>query len=157
RAGHASGGELARAWEPSLLAFHDEYPSIALTPQVGLVPLGKDPRSGLWEFADLQTGTPPARGQDGALEIGEDSAVVLVLLRGARFSRGARAAAPRARGHLPAAAPHGGPPHAAPPSPYSPAKHELTQAQWQRITGARPSRFGPGDWESEWTRGEPEP
>jgi formylglycine-generating enzyme required for sulfatase activity len=157
RSAHASGGELARAWEPFLLAFHEDYPSIALTPQIGLVPLGKDPRSNLWEFADLETGTPPVRGQDGALVIREESAVVLVLLPGGTFSMGAQSLDPKAPLFDPAAAPDEGPPHEVKLSPYFLAKHELTQAQWQRITGVRPSRFGPGDWGREWNRDEPEP
>ena len=32
---------------------------------VGLLPIGRDPRSGLWEFAHVQTGEVPARDADG--------------------------------------------------------------------------------------------
>ena len=49
-----------------------------ITPQLGLFPIGRDPGSGLWEFAHLQTGEPALRGSDGKLTINKETGLVLV-------------------------------------------------------------------------------
>ena len=53
-----------------------QYAGLVLSPQLGLVPLGRDPDSGLWEFAHLQTGEVPIRADDGKLVRSEDSGLV---------------------------------------------------------------------------------
>jgi formylglycine-generating enzyme required for sulfatase activity len=63
---------------------------LQLQPQLGLVPLGRDPDSGLWEFAHLASGTAPSRDANGALQLNAESGLVLVLLPGGRFWMGAR-------------------------------------------------------------------
>ena len=40
-----------------------------LAAQTGLVPLGPDPVSGLWEFWHVATGSEPMRGGDGKLAV----------------------------------------------------------------------------------------
>lgn len=55
------------------------FPRLALRPVIGLRPLGVDPDSGLWEFADAWTGTV-ARDGAGELARGEDAGVVYVLI-----------------------------------------------------------------------------
>src|SRR5262249_10504818 len=65
-----------------------KYESLKIVPQVGLVPVGRDSDSGLWEFAVISSGGIPARGEDGKLIIREESAIVLVLIPGGTFRMG---------------------------------------------------------------------
>ena len=53
-----------------------KYDGLEIKPQLGLIPIGKDPASGLWEFAHLQTTAPgtdpiPKRDEDGQLVVTE--------------------------------------------------------------------------------------
>ena len=57
----------------------ERYGGLSLRPQVGLVPLGPDPASGLQEFAHLQTGSVPTRDALGQLEL--DGSSGLQMLR----------------------------------------------------------------------------
>jgi hypothetical protein len=73
------------AWERARAAIRDlaqcpMYAGLDLKPQPGLLPLGPDPSSGLWEFAHLATGAPPTRDAHGRLAITPESGLVLVLL-----------------------------------------------------------------------------
>jgi formylglycine-generating enzyme required for sulfatase activity len=115
---------------------------LVLAPQTGLVPLGRDPASGLLEFAELQTGAVPARGPDGTLAIDGDSAVVLVLLPGGSFAMGAARSGDTNLD--PAALDHESPVHQVRLAAFFIAKHELTQAQWQRWTKTNPSYYPVG-------------
>jgi formylglycine-generating enzyme required for sulfatase activity len=122
--------EAARA-----IAASPRYGGLALAPQVGLVPLGSDPDSGLWEFADASTGVVPSRADDLRLAIGEDSAVVFVLVPPGRFEMGA------GRPADPWALENESPVHAVELDAFFLSKYELTQAQWLRVTGENPSAF----------------
>ena len=73
-AGFAQGSEYDRAWAQALSAIHAAYPGLDLKPQMGLVPIGPDPESGLWEFAHLQSGAAPERDALGSREAGGRSA-----------------------------------------------------------------------------------
>lgn len=66
-----------------------QYNGLQITPQLGLVPVGRDPQSGLWEFAHLQTGEVPSR-EEGKLQITEDTGLVFILLPGGTYRMGAR-------------------------------------------------------------------
>lgn len=56
-----------------------------LTPQLGLVPIGTDPETELWEFAHLATGRPAKRDPlTRKILLDVDMGVVLVLLPGGR-------------------------------------------------------------------------
>ena len=112
----------------------------------GLAPLGPDPTTGLQEFAVLATGEPPARDARGRLVLDEASAAVLVLLPGGADWVGAQSSDRSAPNHDPHATEADGPVQRVELSPFLIGKHELSQAQWERLTGARPSRFGPGRW-----------
>jgi len=75
------------AWEKTIAAIADRkknprYRGLTLHPQPGLVPLGKDSGSGLFEFAHLLTGDAPDRGPDGALQLTENPGIVFVLIPG---------------------------------------------------------------------------
>jgi formylglycine-generating enzyme required for sulfatase activity len=67
------GPEARRRWEEAILAIakSEKYRDTVfpggglLTPQEGLLPLGADPQSGLWEFGHVQSGDEPERDKDG--------------------------------------------------------------------------------------------
>jgi serine/threonine protein kinase/formylglycine-generating enzyme required for sulfatase activity len=152
RAGFAPGGEHARAWDTVLPALRADHPGFL--PELGLVPLDKDPRSDLWEFADLQTGVPPVRDAAGELVIGEETGLVFVLLPGGSFLMGAQADDPAKPCYDPDMAPDEGPVHEVTLSPFFLSKYEMTQAQWERFAGTRPSQSGPANWTKDWNPGE---
>jgi formylglycine-generating enzyme required for sulfatase activity/serine/threonine protein kinase len=132
--------EARTAWQQALahLAAAPVYRGTTLVPQLGLLPLGPDPVTGLLEFAHLQTGAPAERGPDGSLRPRPEHGVVLVLLPGGSFRMGAAADDPIHRDPL-AEAINEQPVRDVRLAPYFVAKYELTQAQWQRITGDNPS------------------
>ena len=120
---HVSLVEGAAAWEQVVEALpHDpRYGDLPLTPVEGLVPIGRDPSTRLWEFWHVASGERPRRGEDGRLEPTEQSGLVLVL--------------------IPPATRQG------PGDDWAQAfflsKYEMTQGQWLRATGANPSMFHP--------------
>lgn len=134
------------AWERALASIRDVeecplYGGLRMQPQVGLFPLGRDARSGLWEFAHMMSGEVPARGDDGQLLLDERTAILLVLLPGGSFAMGAQRADPEEPGYDPDAEDSelgGGTVELA---PFFLAKHELTQAQWRFVAGYNPSYF----------------
>lgn len=125
------------------------YGGLEIRPQRGLIPLGADPRSGLEEFALVETGEPPDRDAGGELVFTADSAIVLVLLPGGEFHCGVMPCGPTegtgsARGPDsvncdPWATPDEGRVHVARLRPFFLSKFEITQAQWLRLAGAAPS------------------
>jgi formylglycine-generating enzyme required for sulfatase activity len=147
-AGHADGGELAAAWHAVLPALRETY-GFEIGPQMGLVPLGPDPESGLLEFAHLATGSVPERDETGRLVIGDDTGLVFVLLRGGTFHMGAQGEDPSARNHDPQSTRDEGPVHEVTLAPFFLSKYEMTQAQWTRVAGVNPSYFQvPNQWVS---------
>ena len=91
------------AWERALAAVagSPRYAGLELRPIAGLVPLGPDPVSGLEEFAHLQSGAIPERAADGKLAIGDDTAIVLVLLPGGDVLVGSQSQDPQHPHHDP--------------------------------------------------------
>jgi formylglycine-generating enzyme required for sulfatase activity len=152
RGGFAPGGEHRAAWERALPAIRSAYPGLSLAPQMGLVPLGPDPSSGLWEFGDLQTGELPRRGDDGRLVIGDATGLVFVLLQGGTFTMGSQRSDPSAPNHDSRGVSDEEPPREVTLSPFFLSKHEMTQGQWLRVTGSRPSAFGPLNFDERWMR-----
>ncbi|MEM8714002.1 MAG: formylglycine-generating enzyme family protein, partial [Planctomycetota bacterium] len=131
-ADRVASDERFRGWTPS--------------PQLGLLPLGPDPRSGLEEFAHVLSGAPPARDpQSGVLKIDEESSVVLVLVPHGRT----RVGCSRPGENLPHPDPErqtwDGPPCEVRLDPYLISKYEFTQAQWRRHTGSRVSYYATPD------------
>ena len=142
----------AEAWRRATASIADpaecpRYRGLHLAPQIGLVPLGRDPGSGLWEFAHVESGEPAGRDAAGKLSLAEATGVVLVLLPGGDFAMGtrrpdadhpARLAQRRPRG------PRGRGAGAHGDARALFAKYELTQGQWLRTTGSNPSAYTPG-------------
>jgi formylglycine-generating enzyme required for sulfatase activity/serine/threonine protein kinase len=124
------------------------YDGLKLTPQIGLIPLGKDPVTGLQEFAHLQSGTVPERGSEGRLKIEESTGIVLVLLPGGSFMMGANPpSAEAAVGTAnvdPDAKKSEGPVHKVQLKPFFMGKYEITQGQWSRFTKSNPAAYPPG-------------
>jgi serine/threonine protein kinase/formylglycine-generating enzyme required for sulfatase activity len=129
-----------RRWEDAIddVARDETYHGLRLRPQTGLLPLGADPRSGLQEFAHLQTGLAPARGDDHELMLTAESGLVLVLIPGGQFEMG--------------------PPEEDEPTrpttveAFFLSKDEMTQAQWERTNGHNPSVYGQRFYYPHWNR-----
>ncbi|MEM6571263.1 MAG: bifunctional serine/threonine-protein kinase/formylglycine-generating enzyme family protein [Planctomycetota bacterium] len=101
---------------------------IDLTPQLGLVPIGMNPNTGLWEFHHLRSaedpGALPTRGDDGEVEFDEGTGIVFVLLPPGRVTVAGKASDV---------------------APFFLGKHEVTQAQWVRLARAdAPNYYGSG-------------
>jgi serine/threonine protein kinase/formylglycine-generating enzyme required for sulfatase activity len=152
--GFAPGGEYDAAWQRDLPAIRASDPSLSeLTPQQGLVPIGVDPQSGLWEFADLATGSPATRGNGGKLIRTDETGLVLVLIPGGTFWMGAQSTAPQGRHFDSQANAYEAPVHEVDLSPYFLSKYEMTQAQWTRVAGGNPSRwYAPEVYSTTWNR-----
>lgn len=124
-----------------------QYAGLVLEPQVGLVPLGADPGSGLEEFLDLRTQdrrAPLPRRVEGVVEVTEAMGVVFVLLPGGEHPMGSPESWPGSTVQTEA---DERPRHRVQLAPFLISKFELTQAQWVRMAGSNPSRYQPGSAE----------
>jgi formylglycine-generating enzyme required for sulfatase activity len=112
-----------------------EYRGLALQPIVGLVPIGRDQESGLFEFAHLPSGDPPTRDPSGRLVLDEASAIVLVLLPGGRFFLGASEALSGRSTRMDAWIDENneGPRRQIELAAFLMGKYEVSRAQWRRI------------------------
>ncbi len=142
-----SGSDAVRRWSEVIesIAASDKYRGMKspITPQLGLLPIGEDPDSHLWEFAHLQTGEPARRGADGKLVPAEEMGLVLVLIPGGTFHRGAQHRNQKGPNYDLQARFEESPVHEVRLSPYFLSKYEMTQSQWLRCTGGTPSQYGP--------------
>ena len=134
--------EFAGEWQSVIqeLAHSELYGDLEMTPQVGLVPLGKDPDSGLFEFVHLYSGRPgkemPFRG------VTADTGIVFVLIPGGKFMMGAEKSDEVGPNLDPLAAGDEGPPHEVELAAFFLSKCEMTVGQWERLTGgATPSQI----------------
>jgi formylglycine-generating enzyme required for sulfatase activity len=141
RDGLSPAGEWHGRWAAATaaIAAHPGYGGLELSPQVGLVPIGPDPESGLWEFWHVATGAEPERDAEGKLVLTEATGVVLVLIPGASFWMGASTDPEAEHNHDPQAQSDEGPVHEVTLSAYFLSKYEMTQAQWELATGTDPA------------------
>ncbi len=143
-------GQRARAlWVEAAASIADaarspQYGGLRLEPQLGLLPLGPDPRSGLWEFAQIETGAAPVRDREGELVVTEDTGLVFVLIPGGTFAMGALADASAASNYDPEALAIEGPVNDVTLDPFFLSKYEMTQGQWRTLTSGNPSTYAPG-------------
>ncbi len=155
----APDGKHAIAWARALPEIHAAqadrdgdgtpeliYPGLQLTMQMGLVPLGPDPDSHLWEFAVCSSGDPVERNSERELVRTPKMAVVLVLLPEGTYVMGAQSNAPRldtydalAQGFKES------PPHDVHIPALFVSKFELTDAQWILATGQPGRGLTPND------------
>ena len=137
-----------RTWEEVARSVAEDprYSGLPLSPQLGLVPLGADLKSGLHEFLHLQThfGPIPERGANGRLGLDEDTGLIFVLIPAGGFTMGAQSNDPTGTQFDPFARPEEGPPQLVSLDAFFISKFEMTQAQWRRFTGAEPSEYGTG-------------
>ena len=138
------------AWAEAQRSIADEsecpaYGGMKLAPQWGLLPIGRDRASGLWEFAHYQSGSPASRDEEsGALELTEEAGIVFVLVPAGSFWMGAQSSDAQAKNYDPAAGPEEGPVHEVSLEAFFLAKHEITQAQWLRAAYSKPSAYAGG-------------
>jgi formylglycine-generating enzyme required for sulfatase activity len=130
-------------WDEARAAIRssDKYrtPPIDLRPQIGLVPIGPNPVTGLWEFYDLRSAWDgaadpatipiPAHRPDGSIEVTGATGIVFVLLPGGTFTMGAQHSDPDGTNY------DESPVHPVTLAPFFLARHELTRAQWRRLAG----------------------
>jgi len=137
------------------IAASPEYGGWKPAPQLGLLPIGPDPESGLWEFSHLASAEgfePAERGADGKIVLKEGTGIVLVLVPGGTFEMGTQKKDPDAINYDPQAVPGESPVHEVKLSPYFLSKYEMTQAQWLRMMGRNPSQYAPENFTRGWTR-----
>jgi len=104
----------------------------------GLVPIGMNPRSKLWEFYDLRSAWDgeqdpatlpiPEHESDGRIKVTGDMGIVFVLLPGGTLPPGTPADDEGAKKRLTVRL-----------DPFFLGEHEVTQGQWLRWTGENPS------------------
>ncbi len=115
------------------------YDGLVLAPQVGLVPLRRDPHTRLWEFWLPLSGARPRIDDQGRYQIEHDTGIVLVLLPGGFATAGAQSGDQRqARFDPDARATERL--RSAQLDPFFISKYEMTQGQWLHLTSEMPSR-----------------
>ena len=146
RAETIDGPEVRASWQraAAAVAADPRYAGLELHPQMGLVPIGLDPASGLAEFACFGSGEPPARDAEGRLAIGPESAIVLVLIPAGDFVMGAQNVWPDEPHYDASARSIELFPHHVSLDAFLLSKYELTQAQWQRLGGRNTSEYASG-------------
>ena len=131
-------------WDEAISSIADpaecpQYGGLELREQLGLVPMGRDPESGLWEFWQIQTGERPQRDEEGRITPSEGMGLVLVLIPGATFWMGAQPTDPEGPNFDPLAekdeSDREGNPVQVTLDAFFLSKYEMTQDQWVRITG----------------------
>ncbi|MBI5362502.1 MAG: formylglycine-generating enzyme family protein, partial [Planctomycetes bacterium] len=133
------------------IAASPRYRGLQLAPMFDLVPLGADPRSGLWEFLLATSGAAPERdlATQSGWRVDESTGLVLVLLPGGRFEMGQR---PGEGAPLPSSLPM----HTVELAPFFMSKFELTIAQAERLGGfaadRAPSADGRMPFAADWER-----
>jgi len=125
------------------IAASPKYNSLQLGgAQLGLIPLGPDRQSGLFEFAQLGSGSIPTRDpKSGRLRIADDTAIVLVLIPATEFRMGAQSADANAPNFDPECSTLESPVHRVTLGAYFLSKYECTQSQWEKLSDARPSQL----------------
>ncbi|MCR9246511.1 MAG: formylglycine-generating enzyme family protein [bacterium] len=110
-----------------LEATRADWQQAGIAAQVGLVPIGRDPASGRWEFWLPISGERPERDEDGQLQLTAGSGLVFVLIPPGTFPMGSKAGKPEEQ-----------PVREVGLDGFFLSKFELTRAQWARLVGAEP-------------------
>jgi formylglycine-generating enzyme required for sulfatase activity len=127
-----------RRWQEAISSL--ERDGISLTEQEGLVPLGRDPDSGHWEFWLVASGSAPQRSlEKGRWSIQPQTGLVLVLLPGGEVTVGSHPVSER----HPAGTPYADPHHRNNEAPVQTtrldafflSRYEVSRRQLERILG----------------------
>ena len=134
-----------QAWAEAIadIRASERYGRLVIRPQLGLIPIGEDPRSGMWEFVHVLSGDAPTRNADGELQVRPETGVVLVLMPGGEFLIGAQPD-PTKPNYDSDARDAEQPVRRVRLDPFFIGKYELTQAQWRRAAGRNPSGWFAG-------------
>jgi len=141
------------AWGETVASIADveecpKYHGLSIAPQIGLVPLGRNVETGLWEFWHVLSGERPVRDERGRFVIGPETGLVLVLVPGGTYDQGAQAWDEDGPNYDPLSQKNehdaAGLPVPVTLSPFFLSKYEMTQGQWVRSRGANPSYWKPG-------------
>ncbi len=140
--------EPAELWAQAVASIADPvqcplYDGLRITPQLGLVPLARNERSGLWEFWDVQLGERPVPAADGRYTITPESGLIFVLLPGGSFTFGAQNADPGAPCYETRLVHSLYRLQQVRLDPFFLSACEVTQAQWERAMGSNPSTYPP--------------
>lgn len=123
----------------------DDSDPLVLSPQEGLLPLGPDPASGLWEFAHLPTGVAPVRDpESGRLQMDRECGLVLVLIPRGTFLIGCQSNNPQQPNYDPMVDTNAYPVQKVTLTEFFISKFEMTQFQWLRVTHMNPSNYQAG-------------
>lgn len=144
--------DYSKQWQDAIASIANQeespkYLGLHISPQIGLIPIGPDPVTGLWEFSVYGLGDIPIRNKAGTIKVTEKMTLVLVLLPGGIFYMGAEKPGPNSRSPNldPNAFDKEGPVGLISLDPFFLSKYEMTQGQWQQFTGSNPSTYKPGD------------
>jgi formylglycine-generating enzyme required for sulfatase activity len=137
------------SWDEAIRTIADrslcpDYEGLQLSPQLGLVPLGRNPDTRLYEFWHVLSGDEPVLDTESTWRVEPTSGLVLVLIPGATTVLGCQSM-DRTALHYDTGAERTEEP--SPPillAPFFLSKYEMTQGQWIIIDGANPSRWWPG-------------
>lgn len=123
--------EIRRLWSEAERGIASTYDGLIIQNREHLVPVGMDPKSGLWEFADLQLGLVPIRGADGVLRPDAVSGLIFVLVPGGTFEMGSpESESGRKRDERL---------HTVTVGPFLISKYEVLNSQWRRAMETVPS------------------
>jgi formylglycine-generating enzyme required for sulfatase activity/tRNA A-37 threonylcarbamoyl transferase component Bud32 len=126
---------------------------------MGLVPIGMNPVTRLWEFYDLHSAWDgrrdpatlpiPQHESDGSIDIGDDTGIVFVLLPAGQVTMGSQSDDPAAPNYDPDAGWYMKPVNDVRLSAFLLGRHEVTQGQWARLwhrddASGRPSKYKAG-------------
>ncbi len=121
------------------------YGGLKLVDQEGLLPLGKNPRTGLQEFSHILSSAPGAewpgeRNPNGGFTVTKERGLIFVLLPGGKTQVGVQGRDPKKPlfGKVGA---KWGQVHTLNLDPFFASKYELTQAQWGRLNRGRVQCF----------------
>ena len=132
-------------WDAAIESIADpgicpKYGGMRISPQIGLVPIGRNPQSGLWEFAHIWSGSIPEVDADGQVVMAEDTGIVLVLVPGGRAVLGTdEFTNVDGLDKLNESPVDETTVHAVQLNPFFISKYEMTQAQWFLCAGTNPS------------------
>lgn len=142
-----SGDDAIAAWREVIADIRalPVYRGLELQPQIGMLPLRRDPRSGLWEFWHVASGERPQPNSDPAANnpwvLRPATGLILVLLPGGRANVGQQSEDADGPNYC-AAAGHGeGPVREIEFAPLFVSKFELTLSQWFGATKNNPNTY----------------